>query len=193
MDIKKGLPQKYYGSAADLVLSSLGEKFYPILGRKDKARQLLSSSINPDNCISVVHEGDLLGILAFQTGTKTFLNPSFSMITSLYGFVPGTLKALGLSLLEHITIPGEIYVEAVAVSESVRGKGIGTQLFRSFFRLAKENDYKEITLYVIGSNKRAKALYERLGFETRKIEKIWPLNWILGWPFDEVCLMRKKN
>ena len=191
MIINKGLPENYKSSAADLFLNALGEKFIPILGEKNKAKQLLELSINQDNCFSVENESELLGFLAFQINETTFLSPSLTTIISVYGVFGGILKAIGLSMLGHKTESSEIYIEAVAVSELARGKGIGTKLFDAIFQLANEKGYKTITLQVIDINPRAKELYERIGFKVVKQSKTWPLNKLIGWPFNEVFLMKK--
>jgi ribosomal protein S18 acetylase RimI-like enzyme len=192
MIINKGLPENYKNSVANLFLSALGEKFIPILGENNKAKQLLELSINQANCFSIENESELLGFLAFQINKTTFLNPPLTTIISLYGVFGGILKAIGLSILRHKTESNEIYIEAVAVNELARGKGIGTKLFDAIFQLANEKGYNNITLDVIDINPRAKELYERMGFEVVKQSKVWPLNKLIGWSFNEVFLMKKK-
>jgi len=191
MIINRGLPEDCRGDTADLFLSALGEKFIPILGKKSKAKRLLELSIHRDNCFSAVSESGLLGFLAFQVNKTTFLNPSLSTIISVYGIFGGILKAIGLSMLAHKAKVGEMHIEAVAVSELARGKGIGTKLFDSLFQLANEKGCSVVTLEVVDTNPRAKKLYEKMGFEVVKQDKIWPLNKLIGWPFSGVFLMRK--
>lgn len=191
MNIIKGLPDKFKSSAAELLLNALEEKFIPILGDKNKAKQLLELSIKKDNCFSIEDRGELLGILAYQIDKNTFLSPSLKSIISIYGLFGGFLKTLGLSMLTHKTETDEIYIEAVAVCELSRGKGIGSKLFESFFHFANANEFKTISLEVIDINPGAKKLYEKLGFKVIKKSKIWPLNKIFGWPFNEVFSMKK--
>jgi len=191
MNIKKGLPERYNGFAAEFLLNALGEKFIPILGKKSNAQKLLQSSINSKNCFCVEEDGNLLGVLAFQTIEGSFINPSLKILFSIYGFFLGTMKAIGLSMLQHKTKARELYVEAVAVSESARGKGIGTKLFDSVFEFATNNGYGFITLQVIDINPRAKDLYEKIGFTVIKRSSVWPMNRIISWPFKEVFLMKK--
>jgi len=40
-------------------------------------------------------------------------------------------------------------------------------------------------------NQRALQLYERLGFTIQKRSKIWPINKIIDWPFNETILMEQ--
>lgn len=130
-------------------------------------------------------------LLAFQEQNKTFIQPTFSTMVSVYGFLTGILKSAGLSMLDHTTRPDELYIEAVAVNESVRGKGIGTQLLNTLFQMAEEKRYRIITLQVIDTNPKAKSLYERLGFSVTKSYPLGPLSGIIGWTFNEVYLMEK--
>ncbi|MCD4669149.1 MAG: GNAT family N-acetyltransferase [Actinomycetia bacterium] len=192
MIINKGLPGKFKDSAADLFLNALGEKFIPILGEKNKAKEAIELSINQDNCFSAENESKLLGFLAFQINETSFLNPSLAILISVYGLFSGILKAIGLSMLEYKTNSNEIHIEAIAVDESARGKGIGTKLLDAIFQLASEKRYKTITLEVIDINPRARELYERIGFEVVKQSRIWPLNKLIGWPFNKVFLMKKE-
>lgn len=202
----KGLPAVHDGAAAKLILSALHEKFLPILGGKEKATQLLKLSLNHRFCFAatgLVREGtvasgahpeadeELLGLLAFQIGNTSFLDFTWGDIYSVYGLVDGLVRALRLSLLSHFCAPGEIYVEALVVRESGRGKGIGTSLLEALFEYGKRAGFQSITLQVIDTNPAARKLYERLGFRVVKNTKIWPVNELIGFPFQEVLLMRK--
>jgi len=192
MKITKGLSPNYNSIAAELFLNALGEKFTPILGDKIKAKELLELSINPNNCFSAIAETELLGLLAFQIKNTNFLSITLKKIFSVYGFWSGIIKAIGLSMLFHKSNSEEIYLEAIAVSESARGKGVGTQLIEALFLFAKEKNLKSITLHVIDTNPKAKELYERLGFCVVKNSRIWPINKIMGFPFKKVFLMKKE-
>ena len=191
INIYKGLPKKHIGSVTDLLLSELGEKFIPILGEKEKAKQLLELSINQENCFFVERDSKLLGFLAFQINNTVFVNSSLSTIISIYGVISGTIKAIDLKMLEHKTNSSEIHIEAIVVSKQARGLGIGTKLIDTIFQFANQKGYKTITLEVIDTNPRAKDLYKRLGFKVDKKSNIWPINKLIGWPFNEIFLMEK--
>ena len=189
--INEGLPEKFKSSAAELFLDALGEKFIPILGKDDRAKQLIESSIEVSSCVSAEEDGKLLGVLAIQTMDGSFFNPSLKELIFSYGLFRAIAKAINLSMLKHNTKVSELYVEAVAVTEFARGKGIGTKLFDSMIKFAKNKGYSHITLQVIDTNPRAKELYKRIGFSVIKKSRMWPFNKLVGWPFDEVFLMKK--
>jgi len=58
-----------------------------------------------------------------------------------------------------------IYIQSLLLCENAQGKGIGTEILHELIKQAKSKS-KQIELQVFKVNKRAKALYERLGFST---------------------------
>ena len=178
--------------AVELYFNSLKEKLEPILGSDERAKKLLASSITADQCIAAIHEEKIIGILGVQTKDGGFINPSLKTMTSIYGLIGGIVRLAGLALLYHRTKTEEVYVDGVAVDPAMRGKGIGTKLLEALESKAVEKQMKMITLDVIDINPKAKALYERLGFIAIKNEDIWPLNWIIRFPFKSVTFMKKE-
>ncbi|MFP4597447.1 MAG: GNAT family N-acetyltransferase [Persicimonas sp.] len=63
--------------------------------------------------------------------------------------------------------PGTWYVNAVAVFEAFRGRGLGTQLMDLAEQLARDSGADELSLIVAENNDGARRLYERLGYEVR--------------------------
>lgn len=189
--LQRGLPIELTSSAADLFLKAFGSKFFPILGHGEKTKKLIESSLNTNNCISALENGDLVGILAIQEKNKSFVDISFSNIKSKYGLIKGLIKAVLLSLFIYKPVDNEFYIECVAVTDSAQGKGIGTRLLNELFSQALNEGIKKITLEVINTNTEAKSLYERLGFRIEKSSSIWPFNKMIGWTFSEVIKMNK--
>ncbi|WP_307977361.1 GNAT family N-acetyltransferase [uncultured Streptococcus sp.] len=52
----------------------------------------------------------------------------------------------------------------IAVKDGMRGLGVGRQLMAQFLTNAKDEGYKKVVLNVLGSNPKAIAFYEKLGF-----------------------------
>ena len=65
----------------------------------------------------------------------------------------------------------ELLMDGIAVGADCRGLGIGTRLLEEIIGTAKTHDCKYVRLDVIDINRRAKALYERKGFETISVER----------------------
>ena len=186
---QKGLPPEFVGPASGLFLSALAEKFVPILGDGPKATKLIRSSIVTSSCFSALENNKLLGVLAVQTENQNFINPGFKGLSTHYGFWGTIVNGFALHLLQHKPKPEELHVEGIAVVDDARGKGVGTKLFEELMSFARTQSFKKITLEVIDTNPRALQLYERLGFTIIKRSKIWPINKIIGLPFNETILM----
>lgn len=62
-----------------------------------------------------------------------------------------------------------LFIDAMAVNEAYRGKGIGHQLFDAVKQIAKEKKMDRIELQVNARNARAKAMYESYGFTQKSI------------------------
>ena len=191
VSIQKGLPPELVGSASELFLCALSEKLVPILGDDSRATELVESSIVVSSCFSALEDNKLLGVLAVQTEDQNFLNPSFKDLSTHYGFWGAIVKGVALHLLQYKPKHRELYVEGIAVVDFARGKGVGTKLFEELMSFAQTQNFRKITLEVIDTNHRALQLYERLGFTIQKRSKIWPVNKIIGWPFNETILMEQ--
>ncbi|MCP3926314.1 MAG: GNAT family N-acetyltransferase [Desulfobacterales bacterium] len=189
INYQKGLPDNLHTSISELLIEALGDKLIPILGNGSKAKNLIESSINPDNCISAIENGKLIGFLAIQIDNKNFLEPQLKDFISIYG-IAGIIKAFKLLIFEYSPDSGEIYVECIAVLNSFRSKGIGRNLFKELIKRAFDNNHR-ITLEVINSNKGAIHFYKTIGFKVIKNTKLWPFNKIAGWNFKEVIKMEK--
>lgn len=62
-----------------------------------------------------------------------------------------------------------LFIDAMAVDEEFRGKGIGHLLFDAVKKIAKEKQLDGIELQVNARNLQAKAMYESYGFTEKSI------------------------
>lgn len=191
IEIQNRLAIEHKNSATKLFLDAFGSKFFPILGKGEKTQNLIESTINSYQCISALENGKLVGILAIQCGNKSFVDISFAELKAVYGPVKGLLKLALLSLFDYQPIDKEVHIECIAVDHSSRGKGIGTKLLDELFLQYKKNGAQKVTLEVVDSNPKAISLYKKIGFVVEKHTKIWPINKIVGWPFNDVIKMYK--
>lgn len=60
------------------------------------------------------------------------------------------------------------YLDSLHVSETARGKGIGTLLIKTMGRYALDNGYRAMTICVVKGNEKAKSIYLKLGAELYK-------------------------
>lgn len=102
-------------------------------------------------------------------------NQPVGMLTSYNGLYYHEMRLLTLSLVkEHLgiefpgmedeAVPGEYYLDSLAVLPQYRGKGIGRALLQEGINRGKNLGLK-ITLAVDPDNPRAKRLYQSLGFQ----------------------------
>ena len=185
------LPDKFRDSAVDLYLDALGDYLMPILGNDNRAHKILVENLDTNRCIAAICNQKLVGILGIQTNKGSFLNPTLKAMIETYGILGGIFRMCGLALLHYSTGPDEFYVDGVIVADEMRSKGIGSRLFGILERTALKKRIQRISLGVVDTNPRAKALYKRLRFiETRKIP-LWPFTRIFRFPFASVTMMTK--
>ena len=97
-------------------------------------------------------------------GTETFL------VAESAGKVAGIL----LFTYRHVGSDKQVkrdvlFIDAMAVDEAYRGKGIGHQMFDVVKQIAKEKKLDGIELQVNAKNAKAKAMYESYGFTEKSI------------------------
>ena len=73
-------------------------------------------------------------------------------------------KNIFLKSFEKECFDDEFYIDTVSVLEDYQGQGIAKELFAFAQQKAKEQGFKKLSLLVDLENKKAKALYEKLGF-----------------------------
>jgi ribosomal protein S18 acetylase RimI-like enzyme len=100
---------------------------------------------------AIQHRNSSDGPLVRAAGWHVFRMGIVSMITArLFRFID--------------TIPdGDYYLQAIAVDENARGRGVGTSLFDRVEHRARAAGCERLTLDVAIENEGARRLYERLG------------------------------
>ncbi|EJP75445.1 acetyltransferase, GNAT family [Campylobacter sp. FOBRC14] len=76
------------------------------------------------------------------------------------------LKALEKeAILDSECFEDEFYIDSIAVDENFRGRGIAKELIKHAFAVAKQKDFKKISLIVDENKPKVQAFYESLGFK----------------------------
>jgi len=85
-------------------------------------------------------------------------------------------KLVGVAMLsmrkELLSSEPSVHLEVLALEKSAEGFGIATALMDEVDRLARQRGAQSITLHVFANNTKARALYERHGFEGELIRCI---------------------
>jgi GNAT superfamily N-acetyltransferase len=75
----------------------------------------------------------------------------------------------GISTRTHTFSGLVMYVENVVLNEAARGRGVGERLMAHVEELARDLGCLKITLDAYQKNHRARAFYERIGFDPRGV------------------------
>lgn len=125
------------------------------------------------NHTAVLFDGEQVGVGALWTSKSNvdFFIRSALQIFAFYGFWNGLKVALRGLRIETVIKPvrkNVSYLGQLAIHESMRGKGLGRQLISYFFEATKTLGLNQASLDVECENRRAKKLYEGMGFKDRE-------------------------
>lgn len=148
-----------------LLKLALDDIIYHLSGTKDelqtdnKLQELFlskQSRISYKNITIFEENGVVAGIMVSYDGSKlNWLDEHFK------------------GVFERECFDDEYYIDAIAVDENFRNKGIATKLINQTKNLAKMANQAKISLIVDINKPKNVALYEKLGFKTDQILKIY--------------------
>jgi len=173
--IQIGIQAEHKEEATRLYANAFASKFVKILGSQQEIIDLFINGINEDRGISALSENnELLGISGFNLNGQSLVNLKFKDFVKQYGLIRGSIKLLIITFIFDRDSDGEkqLLMDGIVVKEGNRGMGIGKQLFQKLEQYAKENELSSIKLDVIDENPKAKKLYEKIGFVSKKYQKV---------------------
>ena len=186
IELRQGFPEDQRNIVAGLFWQAFKGKLAPVMKPEAKAIAFLASVADPDHVISAVRaDGTVLGIAGFKTDRGAFIGGELSDLQAVYGWVGGLWRGLLLSLLERDLSPGVLLMDGIVVSEAARGQGIGTRLLAAIKDEARSRGCASVRLDVIDSNPKAKALYEREGFQAGSRSELGPLRHLFGFSVSD--------
>jgi ribosomal protein S18 acetylase RimI-like enzyme len=74
-------------------------------------------------------------------------------------------EPVGFAILDPRGVAGAPYLKSVGVRPDARGRGVGSRLIAHVEAVCRQQGGRDVFLCVSSFNVRARALYERLGFE----------------------------
>ncbi len=172
--IQLGVPRQQVEAATTLYCAAFREKLTPFLGTPERAARFLATGLAPDRAFVALRDGVVMGIAGFKVDGRGLYEPGIGRFLEEYGW-SAPARILGLLLLERAECPDVLLMDGIAVSETARGRGIGTRLLRAIEDHAGHLNKRSIRLDVIDTNPGARRLYERFGFEARKTSALGPL------------------
>ena len=150
-----------FGNLGTQKLTALLSHLY-VVGTLSKETTLVAEREGRIVGLAILHFGNSIGrgsVWTFGLLLLRRLNP-FQAVRAFFG----GLCANAMLDRRIPRAPDLAYVEALAVAEGERGKGIGTHLLEEALTQAKARGRSRMALHVLQSNTRARHLYERIGF-----------------------------
>lgn len=170
-----------YSEAVRIFDEAFEAKMAVAVEDKGKRRKLLEASLVPELVIAATANDTLVGLVGLKTTEGSFTgNMSLRGLFQHLGLLASVRAAIIFSIYENETASQALWISAIAVSSTWRGKGVGTHLIDFVKTFAQEKGYSTIKLAVIDSNEKAKLLYEREGFVVEHTQKFAHLRWLLG-------------
>lgn len=173
LTIYSGLHAHLRAPAALLYWEAFGGKLGRVLGPDAKALVFFERVIRTDHCIAALDEtGALVGLAGFKTPSGSFAGGSWADLRAVYGRLGGLWRGMVLRRLGNEVDNDRFLVDGLCVVPTHRGRGIGSLLLAALYQEAAERGYRSIRLDVVATNTRARALYERHGFQPTRTEKL---------------------
>jgi GNAT superfamily N-acetyltransferase len=166
MRIEKGFADADRPVIAALYWEAFGSKLGPVMGPRHKALAFFEATLCPDHALCARDsDGTLVGVAGFRTAEGALVGGGFAAMARVYGLIGAAWRSVLLSALSRDTENVRFLMDGLFVAPSARGRGVGSCLLEAIAREAATRGYAEVRLDVIDINIRARALYERRGFE----------------------------
>ncbi len=174
-----GFTQKQRGAVVRLFWAAFKGKLNPVMKPETKALKFLEMVADPAHAIcALTSDGTLIGVAGFKTKRGGFIGGGLKELCAIYGLTGGIWRGLVLSLLERPLEPETLLMDGIFVEDTARGMGVGTALLMAIKDKARDCNCSKVRLDVIDINPRARALYDRQGFQAGITSDIGPLHHI---------------
>ncbi len=164
--IVRGIPHDQRDVAAALFWEAFADKLDRILSPEPRALRFLESALRPDFALAALDgAGRVRGLAGLKTTAGGLVVAGFRDLARIYGTGGALWRAPLLELTARPAAPGALTLDGLSVAAEARGAGIGTRLILAVVDEAARLGLGAVRLDVTTENKRARALYERMGFE----------------------------
>ncbi len=161
-----GLRPDHRTDAARLYWAVFGSKLGRVLGPEADALRFIRRVMDETHVISALDQhGDLAGVIGYRTHEGTFVGGSWDDLAAVYGAGGALWRGVCLSTLALDAERRAMMVDGFAVREDMRGAGVGEALLTELGTEALRRGFPFLRLDVVDENLRARALYDRLGFD----------------------------
>ncbi len=179
--LKKALPQFNEGLYFARYLNMAAEGFFRLMLGRQFDQIVAKAFMQPNHDLSYQHvifaelDGKIVGMFSGYTGEQHHRHSNHLLQHAagrwnLRMRVVSFLFAPMMRIIDSVENE-DFYLQAIAVDSDLHGKGIGSKLMAEVEVLARKQGSKRLALDVSGTNKKARELYERLGFS---VQSKWP-------------------
>jgi ribosomal protein S18 acetylase RimI-like enzyme len=161
--IDEGFSEDERDHVAALYWEAFGRKLRPGFVDEPTGRAVVRAALRSDHLLVARRSGQVVGVCGY--------------------YEDGT----GAADLRWSRLRGALVLDGICVDPAARGRGIGTALLGAASDKARRIGARVVRLSVIGTNPRARALYERHGFTPAGHGSLGPLSPVYG--FDGYTTM----
>lgn len=182
-----GGPEKQAVVVAETLYDAFEDKFKKLFGSKEKSIPVIAGHLRNDRIVVTFHEDTIVGVGGLKFDGKGPIDINFWQL--LQSLKWGIFRFLVFHwVFDNEVEQNEILVDMLAVTCTMRGKGIGKELMNFIIDFAHSRGYEQGKLFVIDTNVKAKTFYERIGFKEKGMHSfMFPWNRIVG--FNEAFEM----
>jgi ribosomal protein S18 acetylase RimI-like enzyme len=164
VELRSGMPEEFRREVAGIVYEAFQQKLAPLIGSPEQGVAILEQALDPALAIIAVCQAKPVGVAGLQYDGRNFINPQRSEFVRQFGSLSGTIRFVMFELFALAYYQRDMYIDVLAVSPAMRGKGIGTLLLNAVFQTAWSKGFRSVSLEVVDTNPEARRLYERVGF-----------------------------
>ena len=165
LEIRRTLPNHLRAEAAKLYCLAFEQKLGSLIGPTARGVRLLEEGLNSHCGVFAFHGERLVGLVGFQLHGQRLINIKPGRMVQEFGWLSAAWRLAYLMLFDRKPVVNQFLLDGICVAEDARGLGVGTRLLEAARDLARSEGCAEMRLDVIDRNPRARALYERFGFQ----------------------------
>jgi len=173
--ISPGFADAERGTVAAHYWNAFNEKLGKAPGPRSRALGFLSQVLNPEFALNA---RGAKGVTGFKTGKGAMVDGGLRDLARHYGWLGTAWHAPLLSIVERTLTEDTLLMDGICVSAPARGMGLGTPLLNAIKAEVAAWGLKKVRRDVISTNPRARALYEREGFDALATETLGPFRHI---------------
>jgi len=177
IELRSGMPEEFRREVAEIVYAAFRQKLAPLIGAPEQGIAILEGALDPALAIVAVRQGQPVGVAGLQYDGRNFVTPRRSEFVRQFGPLSGTTRFVMFKLFALAYGQKDMYIDVLAVSPAMRGKGIGTLLLDAVFQAARDKGFRSVSLEVVDTNPDARRLYERVGFV---VQHTYPYPYLRG-------------